>query len=158
MADTVEEYFAGDRPLFRLARRQGDPGGDRPGGLRVQRILSAQPAAARAVALGSGGLTTVRTLLSSAPTNLSNWGISPGEISRSRTAPGVTLAGPGDYNPRTISAQWSILLLLGNSMTPGSIVAAWLWGTTAVATIMSQRSLKATESADLPGRLRAVSA
>ena len=36
-------------------------------------------------------------------------------------------------------------------MTPGSIVAAWSWGTTAVATIMSQRSLKATDSADLPG-------
>ena len=64
----------------------------------------------------------------------------------------------GDYNPRAISAQWSTLLLLSNSMTPGSIVAAWSWGTTAVATIMSQRSLKATDSADLPGWLRAVSA
>ena len=29
-------------------------------------------------------------------------------------------------------------------MTPGSIVAAWAWGTTAVATVMSQRSLKAS--------------
>jgi hypothetical protein len=67
-------------------------------------------------------------------------------------------SGSVDYNPRAISAQWSTPLLLRNSMTPGSSVPAWSWGTTAVATIMSQRSLKATESADLPGRLRAVSA
>jgi hypothetical protein len=39
----------------------------------------------------------------------------------------------------------------------GLDLTAWSWGTTAVATIMSQRSLKATDSADLPGRLRAVS-
>src|SRR5947209_1629285 len=59
------------------------------------------------------------------------------------------------YIPRATSAQCNTVLLFRNSMTPGSIVAGRSWGSTAVATIMSQRSLKATDIADLPSGLRA---
>src|SRR5262245_61757202 len=67
-------------------------------------------------------------------------------------------AWPAGHIPIATSAQCSPGLLLRNSMTPGSIVAGRSCGSTAVATIMSQRSLKATDSADLPGGLWAVSA
>ena len=59
------------------------------------------------------------------------------------------------YNPSVTSAQRSTVLPFRNSITPGSIVAGRSCGSTAVATIMSQRSLKATDSAVLPGGLRA---
>ena len=61
------------------------------------------------------------------------------------------------YIPRATSAQCNTVLLFRNSITPGSIVAGRSCGSTTVATIMSQRSLKTTDIADLPGRLRAVS-
>jgi hypothetical protein len=61
------------------------------------------------------------------------------------------------YIPRATSAQCNTVLLFRNSMTPGSIVAGRSCGSTTVATIMSQRSLKTTDIADLPSRLPAVS-
>ena len=58
---------AGDRPLFRPARRQGDPGGDRPGGLRVPRVCAlasaaciARPDLVGARRAGAGGRTAAR--------------------------------------------------------------------------------------------------
>jgi hypothetical protein len=60
-------------------------------------------------------------------------------------------AADGDLRPM------QYVLAFENSMTPGSISAGRSCGSTTVATIMSQRSLKATDRADLPGRSRAVS-
>ena len=61
------------------------------------------------------------------------------------------------YNPSVTSAQRSTVLPFRKSITPGSIIADRSCGSTAVATTMSQRSLKTTDSAVLPGGLRAVS-
>ena len=61
------------------------------------------------------------------------------------------------YIPSATSAQCNTFLLFRNSMTAGSIVAGRSCGSTTVATIMSHRSLKATEIADLAGRLPAAS-
>jgi hypothetical protein len=71
--------------------------------------------------------------------------------------PDLGQSGAAGYIPRAISAQCKTFPLFKNSMTPGSIVAGRSCGSTTVATIMSQRSLKATDMALLPGRLRAVS-
>jgi hypothetical protein len=60
------------------------------------------------------------------------------------------------YNPRATSAQCNTVLLFKNSMTSCSTVAGRSCNITTVATIMSQRSLKTTDMAVLPGRLRAV--
>jgi hypothetical protein len=56
-----------------------------------------------------------------------------------------------------LSAQCNTGLLFRNSITPGSIVADRSCGNMTVATIMSQRSLKTIDIADLPNQLRAVS-
>ena len=53
------------------------------------------------------------------------------------------------YSPSVTSAQCRIVLLLRNSITLGSIAAGRSWSTTAVATMASQWSLKATASADV---------
>jgi hypothetical protein len=60
--------------------------------------------------------------------------------------------------PSSSSAQCNTVRLFKNSTTLGSMVAGRSCGSTTVATIMSQRSLKTRDMADLPGRLRAVSA
>src|SRR5258708_28818358 len=57
------------------------------------------------------------------------------------------------YNPSVTSAQRSTALPLRDSITAGSTTAGCSCPVTAVATIASQRSLNATDSADLPGRL-----
>jgi hypothetical protein len=59
--------------------------------------------------------------------------------------------------PSVISAQRITVLLLRNSITLGSVVAGLSWPSTPVAAIMSQRSLKMTDIAVLPGGLRALS-
>src|SRR3954471_8920388 len=62
------------------------------------------------------------------------------------------------YRPKVTSAQRSTVLLLRNSITLGSTASGRLCPGTAVATMASQRSLKASESAAGPGRFLAVSA
>jgi hypothetical protein len=94
------------------------------------------------------------TAMAASPIPKSRPGSPTLEAHRLKARPGR----PAGQIPIATSAQCSTGLLLRNAMTPGSIVAGRSCGSTAVATIMSQRSLKATDSADLPGRLRAVSA
>jgi hypothetical protein len=53
-----------------------------------------------------------------------------------------------DHSPSVTSAQRSTTSLLRNSITAGSCLAGWSTPTTAVATIMSQRSWNAIASAD----------
>ena len=64
---------------------------------------------------------------------------------------------PSDQRPSVISAQRITVLPLRNAITLGSIAAGRSWPTTAVAAIMSQRSLKTTDIAVLPSGLRALS-
>jgi hypothetical protein len=80
------------------------------------------------------------------------------DIIAQANAPGDARRSSVGQIPIATSAQCSTGLLLRNAMTPGSIVAGRSCGSTAVATTMSQRSLKATDSADRPGGLRAVRA
>ena len=73
-----------------------------------------------------------------------------------RRIPKVFSGGRRAHNPRVTSAQRKTVLLFRNSMTAGSIVAGRSCGNTTVATIMSQRSLKATDNAVLTPGLRPV--
>jgi hypothetical protein len=64
---------------------------------------------------------------------------------------------PSDQRPSVISAQRITVLPLRNAITLGSIAAGRSRPSTAVAAIMSQRSLKTTDIAVLPSGLRALS-
>jgi hypothetical protein len=64
---------------------------------------------------------------------------------------------PSDQRPSVISAQRITVLPLRNAITLGSMAAGRSWPSTAVAAIMSQRSLKTTDIAVLPSGLRALS-